>query len=78
MKTNHRRGFKAVLDRPDAIGYVNARLPDGLGSVGTSFGGDATNGHRGEARQKRGAKKFLRNKIRKTKTIHIEQSLEEG
>lgn len=55
MKTNHRRGFVAKDDRPNVLGNLK--------KYGTGYG-DATNGHRGQARQKLGLKKFLRTRRR--------------
>lgn len=55
MKTNHRRNFVAKDDRPNTIGNLKKYR------VGY---GDATNGHRGQARQKAGLKKYLRSRRR--------------
>lgn len=55
MKTNHRRGFVADDDRPNVIGNMR--------KYGTGYG-DATNGHRGQARQKAGLKKYIRTRRR--------------
>lgn len=78
MKTNHQRQYKAVGGNALRVRYESQskKLPLGLGVVSASYGGDAVNGHRGEARAKCGAKKFLRNQVRKTKGRHIEESQE--
>jgi hypothetical protein len=78
MKTNHQRQFKAVGGFALRVRYDSQtkKLPIGLGSVGASYGGDAVNGHRGEAKVKRGAKKYLRNQVRKTAFVHIRDSSE--
>ena len=55
MKHKWRRGFVADDDRPNVIGNLK--------KYGTGYG-DATNGHRGQARQKRGLKKFIRTRRR--------------
>lgn len=67
--TNHRR----LKDKPrrDAARY-KASPPGGAGQisvysdvlVGTEFGYENSNGHRGYAKAKRGAKKFVRTRIR--------------
>jgi len=65
MKTNHQRGFVAKS-------VTRNLAPAGTGKisefadyrVGAMWGGDASNGHRGEARAKRGGKKFVRTRIR--------------
>ena len=62
MKTNHRRGFKASNHRDQSMWSGSRRLSDGY--VGASIGNDFTDGHRGMAKAKRGAKKFLRNQER--------------
>ena len=55
MKTNHFRGFVGDDDRPNLMGNLR--------KYGTGYG-DATNGHRGQARQKAGLKKFIRTRRR--------------
>ena len=55
MKTNYQRGFVAKDDRPNTIGNLK--------KYSTGYG-DATNGHRGLARQKRGKKKYIRSRRR--------------
>ena len=66
MKTNHQRGFKARYRQyggspMGSTGRIS-RLADK--SVGASWGGDNSNGHRGIAEAKAGAKKFVRSRIR--------------
>ena len=55
MKTNHQRNFVGTDDRPNLSGNLR--------KYGTGYG-DATNGHRGQARQKLGLKKFIRTRRR--------------
>ena len=55
MKTNHQRGFVGQDDRPNQAGNLR--------KYGTGYG-DATNGHRGLARQKAGMKKYIRTRRR--------------
>lgn len=55
MKTNHQRNFVADDDRPNVHGNLK--------KYGTGYG-DATNGHRGQARQKAGLKKYIRTRRR--------------
>lgn len=93
MKTNHRRGFvrdkhlsayeithgKFDPEMPRKGGFKgDVKLPTGDGAGINHIGNDYCNGKHGAARSKRGAKKSLRNKIRKTEALHIEQSLEEN
>lgn len=59
MKTNYRRNFRDKGTYFVGLGYRTVKLSNGT-AAGTSWGGDVCNGHRGEARQKRGAKKYLR------------------
>lgn len=62
MKTNHQRDFVGTDDRPNTFGNQ--------AKYGTGYG-DATNGHRGQARQKAGMKKFLRTRKRFAENQHI-------
>lgn len=55
MKTNHQRQFTGSDDRPNWGGNLK--------KYGTGYG-DATNGHRGQARQKAGKKKYIRTRLR--------------
>ena len=66
MKTNHRRNFVADDDRPNVHGNWK--------KYGTGYG-DATNGHRGQARQKAGLKKFLRTRRRFKEKFEAKQQL---
>ena len=43
---------------------IHASSPFADFEVGAGYGGDASNGHRGYAHQKRGAKKYVRTRIR--------------
>jgi hypothetical protein len=64
MKTNHRRGFVANAHRHQGMYHteVVTRLSDRSFSASTA--NDSSNGNRGMAKQKRGAKKFLRSRLR--------------
>ena len=55
MKTNHQRQFVGQDDRPNLHGNFKKYC--------TGYG-DATNGHRGQARQKAGLKKYIRTRRR--------------
>lgn len=64
MKTNHQRGFVAKKHTYSG-GFgtgVTASLSDKR--IGASIGYDFTDGHRGMAKAKRGAKKFVRTRTR--------------
>jgi hypothetical protein len=58
MKTNHRRGFVANKPRDQAMWGRSRRFV--LKAVGVAIPNDFTNGNRGMARAKSGAKKYLR------------------
>jgi len=64
MKTNHRRSFVARPHRDQAMFKTSAAAPLSGKSFGASIGNDFTNGNRGMAKSKRGAKKFIRSRIR--------------
>lgn len=66
MKTNHRRGFVGTDDRPNTGGNLR--------KYGVGYG-DATNGHRGQARQKRGLKKFIRTRERRSKNENLKKEI---
>lgn len=60
MKTNHRRGFRGRTDAPRAAMLVrSARIAPGEAAA-VRVGNDFSQGRRGEARAKSGAKKRLR------------------
>lgn len=67
MKTNHRRGFVATDDRPNLCGNLR--------KYGTGYG-DATNGHRGQARQKAGLKKYIRTRRRFHENAALKKEVE--
>ncbi|HEY9785567.1 MAG TPA: hypothetical protein V6D17_09220 [Candidatus Obscuribacterales bacterium] len=75
MKTNHRRGFVANTPRDQSMWGRSKRLSEH--AVGVSIGNDFTDGHRGMARAKRGAKKRLRALERLDARRVIRQELEE-
>lgn len=62
MKTNHRRNFVAQKARDQSMWIGVKKLE--TKAVGAYISNDFSNGHRGMARAKRGAKKFLRNQER--------------
>ncbi len=66
MKTNHQRQFVGEDDRPN--------LGGNLKKYGTGYG-DATNGHRGQARQKAGLKKFIRTRRRFSENARLKQEV---
>lgn len=76
MKTNHSRNFVEEPAKPRHGGGYGAALPAGLGFANAGFNHDSTNGSRGKSKQKHGAKKRVRNLVRKTEQDHIEDSLE--
>lgn len=64
MKTNHRRGYKARSHTDNAMWHEARKDPFSGSAVSASIGNDFSNGRRGEAKAKRGAKKFLNSRIR--------------
>jgi hypothetical protein len=64
MKTNHFRNFVGDDDRPNWGGNMR--------KYGVGYG-DATNGHRGQARQKAGLKKFIRTRRRFAEKFQTKQ-----
>ncbi|MEK7628219.1 MAG: hypothetical protein AAB421_02240 [Patescibacteria group bacterium] len=64
MKTNHRRGFVAKPHKDQAMFATRATAPIANKSFCTSIGNDFSKGNRGMAKAKRGAKKFVRSRIR--------------
>lgn len=75
MRTNHRRGFVDYNHRWKGWSGSTARLPAGLGYVMAESNAESSNGHRGMARQVRGAKKFVRNQVRKSAYKHIKEEI---
>ena len=64
MKTNHRRNFVAKKHK-DSKGFgIGTRGQLSQRIVGTRVGYEFTNGHRGMAKARRAAKKFVRTRIR--------------
>ena len=64
MKTNHRRGFRAKPHRDKAMFGTGRRSEYSDVSVGAGIGNDFSKGNRGMAKAVRGAKKFVRSRIR--------------
>lgn len=64
MKTNHPRGFVAKKLRYQGFwgGGAVCQIADKI--IGASIGHDFTDGNRGMAKAKRGAKKFIRSRVR--------------
>ncbi len=67
-KTNHRRNFRSNKDSeryrhspPAGTGILS---PFADVHIGAHWGGDNSNGHRGYAKAKAGAKKFVRSRTR--------------
>jgi hypothetical protein len=67
-KTNHRRGFTTPKDseryRGSPCGSTGEVSLLADRSIGAGFGGDNSQGHAGFARVKRGAKKYVRTRVR--------------
>lgn len=63
-KTNHRRGFRANKHRNHAMWGAASRSTYADKSFGVSIANDFNKGNRGMAKNKRGAKKFLRSRTR--------------
>lgn len=70
MKTNHQRNFKDTRDSRSVYNnyvvfecLVKMQLSDHIVSAGVNCG-DHTNGKRGIARDRRGAKKYIRSRTR--------------
>ena len=76
MKTNHAREYVAPRPRYQGGFRASKRLQSGRG-VGACISWDFTDGHRGMARAKRGAKKRLRGLDRRDARQVIEEQLAE-
>ena len=64
MKTNHQRGFRAKSHSDNAM-FMTVRVdPLSDTSHAASIGNDFSNGRRGEAKAKRGAKKYVTSRTR--------------
>jgi hypothetical protein len=68
MKTNHQRQFVATDDTPNVGGNMR--------KYGVGYG-DATNGHRGQARQKAGLKKYIRTRRRFAENAQLQKESRE-
>lgn len=64
MKTNHRRGFVARGHRDQAMYGTSGNAPLAGKRFGAGIGNDFVKGNRGMAKDKKGAKKFVRSRIR--------------
>lgn len=65
MKTNHRRGFVAKPHKDQAMFGTSVIAPLSGKSFDASISNDFTKGNRGMAKAKRGAKKFVRTRVRR-------------
>lgn len=73
-KTNHQRDFKSNESTPKGfIGYCTDALDGSIIVAGGGFGGDYCNGKHGQAREKRGAKKFIHSRRRRKDRDTINQ-----
>ena len=64
MKTNHQRNFCAKSHSDSSMMNFSANAQIADVSPGAHIGNDFTNGNRGMAKAKRGAKKFVRSRVR--------------
>jgi hypothetical protein len=64
MKTNHRRNFKAKRHRDSSMMQFSSKAQLADVAPSASIGNDFTNGNRGMAKDKRGAKKYVRSRVR--------------
>lgn len=73
MKTNHQRQFKASRHTDNAMWSDTRRDPLSGTAVFTLITNDFSKGRRGEAKAKRGAKKFLNSRIRFVQNAVVRQ-----
>lgn len=71
MKTNHRRGFIAKTHTDKAMQSWGEHSDFSGKVAGASIGNDFSNGNRGMARAVRGAKKFVRTRIRAADKMQV-------
>lgn len=64
MKTNHRRNFVAITCTDNAMWHGTIQDKQLGISVTVGISNDFSNGHRGMAKAKRGAKKYLHSRMR--------------
>ena len=76
MKTNHQRGFKGTKPKGSHGWSVSQQGPFGV--VAANVGYNFTKGHRGMAKDRRGAKKFVRSRIRCQHKKLAQQALAEN
>ncbi len=75
MKTNHQRGFRDKGSfRDPSMSVFETKLSDR--AISTHIGNDFTNGHRGAAKSKAGAKKYLRTRARIDGKLVVKRELE--
>ena len=77
MKTNHQRQFKAARHTDNAMWSDTRRDPLSGTAVFTLITNDFSKGRRGEAKAKRGAKKFLNSRLRFHQKAVLRQTLSE-
>lgn len=75
MKKNHRRGFTAKNHRDSSMMDWSGRSTFSDSSHSAWIGNDFTNGHRGMAKDRRGAKKFIRTRLRFHAKMKLNQML---
>ena len=76
MKTNHQRGYKDEGSfRDPSMVLFSTKLTDR--AISTNIGNDFTNGHRGAAKAKAGAKRYLKSQARKDDKKAVELQMEE-
>jgi len=78
MKTNHRRGYKARSHTDNAMWHETRKDPLSGSAVSAGITNDFSNGRRGEAKAKRGAKKFLNSRIRIRQKAKIRKMVSQG
>lgn len=77
MKTNHQRNFKAKRHADNAM-WRDTRVDPLTGTaISASITNDFSNGHRGETKAKRAAKKFLNSRIRARQNQAVRKNAEQ-
>lgn len=77
MKTNHRRNFVARACTDNAWWGDSSRDKEADVSVGACIGHFFSNGHRGMAKAKRGAKKYIHSRMRFRQKEFLRELLDE-
>lgn len=77
MKTNHRKGFVAKPHTDNAM-WHDTRCDHSAGlAVSAWIGNDFTDGNRGMAKAKRGAKKYMNSRIRVKQKAYVNKLVNE-